>query len=670
MERVRLPFREQVGLVLPYAYHNIKEQFLVVVPVCLYIVLFQILVLRYPLEQVLALMAGIFCVFVGLAFFLEGIRIGPVPIGEIVGNTLPKKASGTVVLIFAFFLGLLASFGEPVLGTLQLAGAHIQREHAPLLYDLLVGQPLFLVGTVGLGVAIAVVIGTLRFLYGWSLKVLILPLVSVGIVLTILAASNPVLASAIGLAWDTGAVIVGPVLCPLVLALGVGVSRASGKTSPTLAGFGMVGLISVVPIAAVIALTFGLYWGGYGQATPVAPAASATAVAAETAAPPSLPAELDFAVYYPKVRIAGLPNRLDYAQYAPKVAALGALEAGIFRQGYELNPETKTIELLPRLNPEERKVLPPVLTSLGVDLSQTPQAVFERVYAVAIHDETRLKGTLKLNDNVSTADAVQVRALLSAYGYLENGPLFLDSLILGARAILPIFLFLFAVMLLLRQKGPPLGQIGVSLAFAIIGLTLFFFGLSIGLGTLGNQVGDRLPAAFLDYVPLYPSEPSLFSTDLGKVIVILFALILGYGATLAEPAFNVLGQQVEDVTQGAFKKTLFSQAVALGVGVGAALGIMSLLYNVNLLYLLLPPYILLAVLTVFNKEIFVNIAWDGGAVTTGPVTVPLKLAIGLSLSTATGAGEGFGVLALASAYPVLNILLLGLFLNRGARRPS
>ena len=30
---------------------------------------------------------------------------------------------------------------------------------------------------------------------------------------------------------------------------------------------------------------------------------------------------------------------------------------------------------------------------------------------------------------------------------------------------------------------------------------------------------------------------------------------------------------------------------------------------------------------------------------------------------ATGAGEGFGVLALASAYPVLNILLLGLFLS-------
>ena len=60
----------------------------------------------------------------------------------------------------------------------------------------------------------------------------------------------------------------------------------------------------------------------------------------------------------------------------------------------------------------------------------------------------------------------------------------------------------------------------------------------------------------------------------------------------------------------------------------------------------------------------VNIAWDGGAVTTGPVTVPLKLAIGIALSHATGFAEGFGILALASAYPVLNILLLGLYVNK------
>jgi hypothetical protein len=97
---------------------------------------------------------------------------------------------------------------------------------------------------------------------------------------------------------------------------------------------------------------------------------------------------------------------------------------------------------------------------------------------------------------------------------------------------------------------------------------------------------------------------------------------------------------------------------------GAGLGIVSIVYQVHLLTLLLPPYILLFFLTLVNNEKYVTIAWDGGAVTTGPVTVPLKIAIGIALSHATGFAEGFGILALASAYPVVNILLLGLYVKR------
>jgi hypothetical protein len=79
----------------------------------------------------------------------------------------------------------------------------------------------------------------------------------------------------------------------------------------------------------------------------------------------------------------------------------------------------------------------------------------------------------------------------------------------------------------------------------------------------------------------------------------------------------------------------------------------------------------LFVLTVFNNEKYINIAWDGGAVTTGPMTVPLKISIGIALSHATGFAEGFGILALASAYPVMNILLLGLYVkHREARLES
>lgn len=527
MEKIRLSFAESMRILLPYAYHNIKEQVVIVIPVCLYLIAFQFIVLKYGLERIGWMSGGIFMVIMGLAFFLEGVKIGLVPIGETVGNTLPKRSSGKTILLFAFALGVLAAFGEPVIGSLQQAGSGLQESHSPLLYKLLKGKPFYLILTVAFGVGVAVVIGTMRFLYGWSLKPIVLPLIGVAIVLTLVASQNKHLKEAIGLAWDTGAVIVGPVLCPLVLALGLGVCRATGRGDGGMAGFGMVGLISIIPITMVVLLTFALsfFEGGHYAA----------------------------------------------AEHAPAVVAAA---------------------------PTKMQIL-------------------------------------------------------------------IDATTVGFQAILPIFTFLYVVMrFFLKERGIPTAQLVLALIFAIFGLFLFNSGLAIGLAELGNQVGDTLPNAFLKdmKVPIDAAAP-LYQSGIGKVIVLAFAVILGYGATLAEPAFNVLGQQVEDVTQGAFKKNLFSQAVAIGVGVGAGLGIASLLYGIDLLYLLLPPYALLLILTIVNEEKYVNIAWDGGAVTTGPVTVPLKLAIGLSLSGATGAGEGFGVLALASAYPVMNILLLGLYIK-------
>jgi len=239
----------------------------------------------------------------------------------------------------------------------------------------------------------------------------------------------------------------------------------------------------------------------------------------------------------------------------------------------------------------------------------------------------------------------------------------IDSLIMSIRAIAPVFIFLWIFMkYTLKKSGIPVAQYVIGIAFSVGGLFLFNAGLTLGLAELGSQVGNRLPIAF------HPPGMSLYPSEIGKIIVVVFGVILGYGATLAEPAFNILGQQVEDVTQGAFKKWLFSQAVAIGVGVGAGLGIVSTVYHVNLLILLLPPYILLFLLTIISKEEFVNIAWDGGSVTTGPVTVPLKITIGIALSHATGFAEGFGIIALASAYPVLNILLLGLYVRYSERR--
>jgi hypothetical protein len=139
---------------------------------------------------------------------------------------------------------------------------------------------------------------------------------------------------------------------------------------------------------------------------------------------------------------------------------------------------------------------------------------------------------------------------------------------------------------------------------------------------------------------------------------------MGYGATMAEPALITMGRTVEEITVGIFRQKQLMNAVAVGVGLGIACGVLKIVWDLPLVWLLAPPYLVLLVMTAFSDENYVNIAWDSAGVTTGPVTVPLVLAMGIGLGSQVGVVEGFGVLALASAYPILVVLGMGLVLHR------
>ncbi|MBI2322369.1 MAG: DUF1538 family protein, partial [Chloroflexi bacterium] len=88
------------------------------------------------------------------------------------------------------------------------------------------------------------------------------------------------------------------------------------------------------------------------------------------------------------------------------------------------------------------------------------------------------------------------------------------------------------------------------------------------------------------------------------------------------------------------------------------------------LKLLLFPSLALALAATVVAELnpatrgVIALAWDTGAVTTGPVTVPLVLALGLGVSAVIGRGDtgmsGFGIVTLASLWPVVMVLLLSL----------
>jgi hypothetical protein len=263
--------------------------------------------------------------------------------------------------------------------------------------------------------------------------------------------------------------------------------------------------------------------------------------------------------------------------------------------------------------------------------------------------------------------ASQVAVAQTGSSWLQETPY--TEIISGARSIVPLVLFLFLVLkLLLREKIHEPGILAYGLFLALIGMIIFNIGLSYGLAKLGSQSGSFVPAAF---IPLETVEGSpLYVYSVGVFIALFFAWILGFGATLAEPALNALGQTVEDLTSGAFRKKMLMMAVSTGVGFGISLGVLKIIFEIPISYLLLPGYALGIVLTAFSSEEFVNVAWDSAGVTTGPVTVPLVLAMGLGFGNAVEAIEGFGILSMASICPILSVLIMGLWIQFKTRRAN
>jgi hypothetical protein len=230
------------------------EQFRIVFPLAAYLLLFLVFILNQAVGAPWNIAFGLLGVSIGLMLFLEGLKLGLMPLGESIGQTLPRKSALPAVLTIAFILGVGVTFAEPAIGALQTAGQHVSAETAPYLYIILNDWSGALVLVVGCGVGLATVLGTLRFIYGWSLKPMIYITLIPALGLSLYVSAHPELQKLLGLAWDCGAITTGPVTVPLVLSLGIGIATSAGKGNASLSGFGIVTLASLFPIIGVLGL--------------------------------------------------------------------------------------------------------------------------------------------------------------------------------------------------------------------------------------------------------------------------------------------------------------------------------------------------------------------------------------------------------------------------------
>lgn len=241
-------------LVKTHIHSRFRDQFRVVVPLATYLILFLVFILNQIISSPWSMAFGLLGVIIGLMLFMEGLKLGLMPLGESIGQTLPRKSALPAVLTITFLLGIGVTLAEPAIGALQTAGQLISPQTAPYLYAILNDWTGALVLVVGCGVGLAAVLGTLRFIHGWSLKPMIYLTLVPALGLSLYAARHPELQKVLGLAWDCGAVTTGPVTVPLILSLGIGIAASAGRGNANLSGFGIVTLASLFPIIGVLGL--------------------------------------------------------------------------------------------------------------------------------------------------------------------------------------------------------------------------------------------------------------------------------------------------------------------------------------------------------------------------------------------------------------------------------
>jgi len=216
---------------------------------------------------------GLTMAICGLTVFIDALRVVVMPLSEQLGSELPKTLPLPGVLFVTCLLGILVTYAEPAITSLRPLARLVDPKVAPFLYLALMVKQELLVLCIGLGVGVAALLGTLRFVRGWSLKPMItasmLPCAGLAIYMHW---GDPDLRPLLGLAWDCGAVTTGPVTVPVLLALGIGVmktqkekrlaaeeeeARASGRecvaeaAANALEGFGIVTLASLMPVLAI-----------------------------------------------------------------------------------------------------------------------------------------------------------------------------------------------------------------------------------------------------------------------------------------------------------------------------------------------------------------------------------------------------------------------------------
>jgi nitrogen regulatory protein PII len=289
----------------------------------------------------------------------------------------------------------------------------------------------------------------------------------------------------------------------------------------------------------------------------------------------------------------------------------------------------------------------PVLDGFGLIAfaSLTPM-IFVQFYGIVVYEFVDAVTNIPHITPITEAVAID-----NSMSYDLNLVDILKDLLGVFMDVLPILaIIMFFQYIILKKPIENLKEVLIGFGLVVLGLDAFVVGLEMGLFSLGETMALELTK--------YDNN----------VIIYSFGFFIGFSTTMAEPSLTAIARKAKEISDGKINDFVLRIFVALGVAIGISLGAYRIIVGGEIVYYIMAGYLFVIVLTFMAPKYIIPIAYDSGGVTTSTVTVPLVAAIGLGLATNIDGRDplidGFGLIAFASLFPMLTVMLYGIITER------
>lgn len=230
------------------------------------------------------------------------------------------------------------------------------------------------------------------------------------------------------------------------------------------------------------------------------------------------------------------------------------------------------------------------------------------------------------------------------------------------RDVLPIAAILFGFQFaVIRKPLPNFGRVIFGFIWVLIGLSFFLIGLEWALFPLGRLMAEQLTdPMFISGVETAAEAASVHLDWTDYSWVYVFAFMIGFSTTIAEPSMIAVAIKANEVSGGTIGIWGLRISVAIGAATGISLGCYRIVVGDPIHWYIMVCYVIVVIQTLFAPKLIIPLAYDSGGVTTSTVTVPLVAALGLGLAeTVPGRSpliDGFGLIAFTCLFPIISVM--------------